>query len=1768
MRMKKTPRINVHGLNQRVIRYGWTGILFFTLCLLQLTLGQSAPPTLSVAGHAYDAQGHGLAGVIIRFLNNSNSENSAVSTTSDGSYACNLPAGTYTVTVSSSTKLYAVSSKMVGSQLKVQGDISDLDFAATPAPKAAGVTVMGTVYNRIGVPIEGQTVTVAGTAVPAQTPMSNASGAYTCLVSGPNSFKISMDAGVNPTPLSPDLSSFFISAGQTGTVRQDFSIDSTGSHHISGVVLNKFGGKVEGAHVTVVGSAGGSARSDFAGEQVDTGPDGSFSFDDLLVASYKIKITTTNFSQLDTTVNLASGDQTDLKLILNATNTTNVVGHVVNTKGLPLSGIRVATVKVGQLPQNHSSSSDALGSFTLSGMPDGHYDIRVFKADNSLFEDSAVVQVEVANPQTVPADPTITIAATNDALVIDGKVLNEVFAPVAGVVVNIDGKVTPTTNAPDLGIAPFTTLDDGKFTFTVPPGTYRLFGGGSNVTIVERVISVGGNITPVLSASANDTDHRKAKLIVKVRNGVDAPVTDATVKIGADLATSTIQNNDYVFDSLPPGSYTVTGTRGGVTFTSSATGPVVLDGTNSSTVTLKANLPLSTVSGHIINEAGVPINGIGVTLAGSTDVSKTAAGSSGVYTLHVQPGVYDLNQLQFDFSTTGFTGHLPLTPSSVTIPPATSIPDVTVTVTDKKGVIAGTVRNSLGVAVPNILVHRSGTALTGAPVDVLTGGDGSYRFGNLPQGLYTVSIAASSSVAPNNGLFSSFFTAQPTVTVGVEPNNVATVNFTGAASVLFNSTGSVANLRHAPVRGIQVQLANTARTTSTRDDGGFRFDALPFGAYTLTYTDPSNRFTQLSNSAGLGTTSFTQPAGLNSDPTNTQPTTPEVFAAGPGRQTITVTIINSMGVPVPGTKVVCQHDPVFGVPLETFIESRLANNDGVVTFTLPAGNYKISVPALGSFPSVSTTSSLITLPTSVAGGNAALTVRVVGTVLKTITGVARNNLGVPVPSVVVHANGLSATPVATTGADGKFSFSLPPGKYVLQVKDARFNGGQANTPRLLLVAASDISPNNISDITLTGGIHLKISGHVRNSLSPAAAVFGAVVTLYRGDINPPVALYRGTTDVTGAYTISDVIAGNYLVKVAAKDGLTFSQVLSAVSAGSVNIDFVGSTPSGTPLRHVRGKITNASGIPVANVNVRVDQHAEFAALSKDDGTYDLAVPAGVYTVRAAQGTAFFVPSTVQPMYVGSDVNLNFKGLGLDHSITGQIVDTSMSLTGLANVDVTLTGGAAHFLAKTDAAGRFAVGGLPPGVYHVAFSRFDYHFAPESVDVTLSTTNVVLNNVVSNRFVVGAPNSADDPAHNVLTNAIVGTLINESGNPVPGIKVSRSGLSVPDLNDDATGTSVITDTNGQFKFKRVEPNRTYRLVIDGGSLYLSQVIYASVWVGKVAHVTAPPLLATSANRFTVSGRVVDVNGLPIIGATVTRNGIPPQVFSTTTNTFGEYRFPGLAPGKYTIRASKPAGYGDIFVANADSENQRDVQVLRGDVVGHDLRLHRAGNILITGNIHNLKGEKFGRIPVAVVDAAGQLVQGAVNGLTDNDGNYTVLVPADAHLTVTPQAFFMEPDPRKDPGVANADYRVKQVSGLFVVPVVPTFRFDAISPFSDPSRPASGRPLKSLITLEGSQIPGDWLDANGNLVPTRIPTNYDVIRLDFAANQKVRRVFLHDRDDKKAPTVWPVVATPLDMLNTNGAVNPLAVPDEFKKLLIPPFPGVVSVKSNVDFVISGF
>ena len=214
-----------------------------------------------------------------------------------------------------------------------------------------------------------------------------------------------------------------------------------------------------------------------------------------------------------------------------------------------------------------STTADASGNFSFSGLTDGGYTVTVTKTGYTFTPASAAVNLSGSN-QTV----SFTSAAVVQTYTISGTISG---AGGNGATVALTGASTANTTADASGKFSFSGLSDGSYTVTVTRTGYTFTPASAPVTLSGSNQTVSFASLYTISGSISGAGG----------NG-------ATVALSGTSTASTTADasGNFSFSGLSDGSYTVTVTRTGYTFTP-ASAPVTLSGSNQTVSFTSAVVP-------------------------------------------------------------------------------------------------------------------------------------------------------------------------------------------------------------------------------------------------------------------------------------------------------------------------------------------------------------------------------------------------------------------------------------------------------------------------------------------------------------------------------------------------------------------------------------------------------------------------------------------------------------------------------------------------------------------------------------------------------------------------------------------------------------------------------------------------------------------------------------------------------------------------------------------------------------------------------------------------------------------------------------------------------------------------------------------------------------------------------------------------------------------------------------------------------------------------
>jgi N,N-dimethylformamidase beta subunit-like protein/uncharacterized protein DUF4082/Big-like domain-containing protein/purple acid phosphatase-like protein len=456
-----------------------------------------------------------------------------------------------------------------------------------------------------------------------------------------------------------------------------------------------------------------------------------------------------------------------------------------------------------------TATADSSGNYQFPNLPNGSYTATPSKAGFTFSPANRALTVSGAN---------VSVAAFTAAPV----TLSGSITPVAlasGATVTLVGPINATTTADGSGAFSFSGVPDGSYTVTPSKANVGFTPANRTVVIAGGVSVSGTTFTAASTLTITGT----------ITPGASGAGTTLTMTGGA-TATADGSGN-YTFSAVADGSYTITPSKAGYTFTP-ASQSVNVSG---------ASVPAINFSAQAVTLTGVvtpAASGIGATLTLAGPVNATAtADASGAFSFSTLPnGSYTATP-----SKLGFT----FSPASRTI----TIAGASVSGADFVAAAIPTYTASGSVSPAG-----AGTTLTlsgGANQTTSADSGGNYNFAGLPNGSYAVTPSKTGfSFAPASQAFT------------VSDGNVSALNFSAQAVTV---TGTIAPA--VASAGATVTLTGPASTTTTVDGaGGFSFSALPNGTYTVTPSkssttfSPASRSVTIANGVSVGGVDFTATA--------------------------------------------------------------------------------------------------------------------------------------------------------------------------------------------------------------------------------------------------------------------------------------------------------------------------------------------------------------------------------------------------------------------------------------------------------------------------------------------------------------------------------------------------------------------------------------------------------------------------------------------------------------------------------------------------------------------------------------------------------------------------------------------------------------------------------------------------------------------------------------------------------------------------------------------
>ena len=395
-----------------------------------------------------------------------------------------------------------------------------------------------------------------------------------------------------------------------------------------------------------------------------------------------------------------------------------------------------------------------------------------------------------------------------------------------------------------------------------------------------------------------------------------------------------------------------------------------------------------------------------------------------------------------------------------------------------------------------------------------------------------------------------------------------------------------------------------------------------------------------------------------------------------------------------------------------------------------------------------------------------------------------------------------------------------------------------------------------------------ITGTVTDSVT-GLPISGALVEAVRGN----QVRFSDTTGADGTYELSNVQPSNYTLVTSASGYQTAFVGVQPPNNEITVVDFA-LVPDGG---EIAGTVTNASTLlPIAGATVQIFQGANLIEETTTNGSGVYSVPdlaPGNYIVEA-RATSFqeqFKDASVQ---VGVTTTVNFALDTDPGTIAGTVTDSSTTnpISGaLVQVfdDSILVG-----FSDTDINGDYTIPSLAVGTYAVVATSTDHQLEVQGANVVANTTTTV--------------NFALDPD----PGAIAGKVTNAATN------VGIPSATVLVFQNFTLVASLLTDTNGDY-FVPGLPADNY-IVIAGAANFETAAAGAAVSSNN----TTTANLALDPDPGIISGTVTDAaTSDPIAGATIEVFDSAVLIAVAVTDPNGNYQVTNLAPGEYSVVATK-------------------------------------------------------------------------------------------------------------------------------------------------------------------------------------------------------------------------------------------------------------------------
>ena len=866
-------------------------------------------------------------------------------------------------------------------------------------------------------------------------------------------------------------------------------------------------------------------------------------YDSLPSGNYQFTAKKSDFFDSTFTASITGGTDTTLVILYVRPYPSTLSGSTVDNKGASVSGASVQLLNVFTNAV-HTTTTSSSGTFSLN-IPQGTYKITVSKAG---YLSPAVTTVTVDQGQLTISKAFVL---TLDIATISGKTLNDAGSAVqlASVKVSngivVQEAISDGTGSYSFNLSSGTwTLETSKSGFVSPVPTKVILASGDNKTnqnliLTPRANQVTGTVSRVVYSGTQSNLVTFAGVTVT-----------ATPTSGQPVSVVTGSNGQFLLN-LSSGTFTISTASAG--YTSSGIKQVTV--TVGQTVT-DINFTLtpnpSSVAGVITATGGTSLEGA-VISNGTVSTTSLATGSyllslpAGTHILTVTKANYvtpstdtivvsmgqSLSGINFVLSPnastiTGAVSSLGLTLANATIT-ATKGTQTLTTTTDANGtfgfsVQAGTyvlvasksgfissAKDSFYVGVGQIsanhnysLVENKATisgvvssgnqVLSGAAITVRQVQDASVSFSTTSNisGEFFAGVPAGASYSVTVAATGYSTVSSTTETLSAKSTKVVNVSLNPVPAII---SGKITDSKLTAVPNVRVYIYNNTTgalsdSTTSNLSGEYSIGSLT-GTVKLKTKYPGYTKDSTVVSVALGQTL----TGVN-------------FTVNPNYAILSGVVIDNNGAKVAGAV----------VTLESSSSGGTANtgSDGSYTIQQLIGDvYKVRVQKSGY-------ESNIISAYSIADGSAKTLNVTINALVGKISGYVKDSGGNAIQAATVYAidTVASKTYSAISDATGAYQISpLPLSGFVVYVQKDKYTSKTQVRAGLIVSAVNATA--NISDLIKNAAV---ISGTIKNAAG--VSIQGALVSI-KGDGGAG----STTTDMNGAFSITELVSGAYTVNV-------------------------------------------------------------------------------------------------------------------------------------------------------------------------------------------------------------------------------------------------------------------------------------------------------------------------------------------------------------------------------------------------------------------------------------------------------------------------------------------------------------------------------------------------------------------------------------------------------------------------------------------------------------